>query len=109
MRLIPLDPALYNMQTGTAFAHLLAGRHDDASSWVEQAYRNDSKYLSASAVAAASNALAGRLDDAQQAMQQVRRIDPTLRLSTLSDWYPLRRPEDFTRWADGLRIAGLPE
>ena len=109
MRLSPLDPALYNMQTGTAFAHLLAGRYDEASSWVEQAYRNDSKYLSAAAVAAASHALAGRLDEAQRAAQRVRQIDPTLRLSNLKDWYPLGRPEDFARWADGLRKAGLPE
>ena len=109
MCLSPLDPALYNMQTGTAFAHLLASRYDEASSWVEQAYRNDQKFLAAAAVAAASHALAGRLDEAQAAMQQVRQIDPTLRVSNLRDWYPLRRPEDFARWADGLRKAGLPD
>ena len=109
MRLSPLDPALYNMQTGTALAHFLAGRYDEASSWVQQAFRNDLHYLQAAAVTAASNALAGRPQEARRAMERMRQIDPALRISTLKDWFPLRRPEDFTSWADGLRKAGLPE
>jgi tetratricopeptide (TPR) repeat protein len=32
MRLSPLDPEMFRMQAGTAFAHLLAGRFDDAAS-----------------------------------------------------------------------------
>ena len=109
IRLSPLDPALYNMQTGTAFAHFLAGRYDEASSWVEQPFQNDLKYLQAAAVTAASHALGGRPEEARQAMQRLRQIDPSLRISNLKDWFPLRRPEDFARWADGLRKAGLPE
>jgi TolB-like protein len=109
MRLSPLDPALHNMQTGTAFAHLLAGRYDEASLWVEQAFRNDVKYLHAATVTAASHALGGRLEEARQAMERVRQIDPSLRISNLKDWLPLRGPENLARWADGLQKAGLPE
>src|SRR5262245_8586529 len=109
MRLSPLDPALYNMQTGAALAHLLAGRYDEASSWVQQAFRNDVNYLQAAAVTAASHALGGRTQEARRAMERVRHIDPALSVSTLKDWFPLRRTEDFVTWADGLRKAGLPE
>jgi len=109
MRLSPLDPALYNMQTGTALAHLLAGRYDEASSWVQQAFRNDVNYLQAAAVTAASHALGGRTQEARRAMERVRHIDPALSISSLKDWFPLRRTEDFATWADGLRKAGLPE
>jgi hypothetical protein len=34
---------------------------------------------------------------------------PGLRLANLKDFMPARRPEDFARWSDGLRKAGLPE
>ena len=107
MRLSPLDPTLYHMQTGTGFAHLLAGRFDDASSWAEKAYREEPNYLPAAAVTAASHALAGRLEDARQAMARLRQIDPALRVSTFTRLF--RRPEHFAMWADGLRKAGLPE
>jgi adenylate cyclase len=39
MRLSPLDPILYNMLVGTAFAHFLAGRYDEASAWANKALR----------------------------------------------------------------------
>jgi tetratricopeptide (TPR) repeat protein len=109
MRLSPLDPTLYHMQVGTALAHMLAGRFDEATLWVERAFREEPKYHPAAIVMAASNALAGRTQEARVAMERLRPIDPTLRISNLKDRHPLRRPDDLARFADGLRIAGLPE
>ncbi len=109
MRLSPLDPGLYHMQVGTAFAHLLAGRYDEAAAWANKAFRNEPNYMPAAAVTSAGYALAGRLDEARLAMQRLRQIDPALRMSNLKDWFPIRRPEHFAIWADGLRKAGLPE
>jgi Flp pilus assembly protein TadD len=109
MRLSPLDPTLYQMQVGTGFSHLFAGRFDNASSWAEKAFLEAPNYLPAAAVAAASHALAGRPEDARQAMSRLRQIDPALRISNLNQWFPIRRPEDFARWVEGLRKAGLPD
>jgi TolB-like protein/class 3 adenylate cyclase len=109
MRLSPLDPTLFNMQAGMGIAHFLAGRLDDASSWAEKASRDQTDYAVAPAIAAASHALAGRLEKARQAMERLRQDFPTVRVSNLRDWLPIRQPEHFTRWADGLRKAGLPE
>jgi len=109
MRLSPLDPTLYHMQVGTALAHLLAGRFDEASSWAEKAFLEEPNYHPAAIVMAASNALAGRAQEACQAMERLRQIDPTLRNCNLKDRHPIRRPDDLARFADGLRIAGLPE
>jgi hypothetical protein len=39
----------------------------------------------------------------------LRQLDPTLRLATLADWFPIRRLEHRATFADGLRRAGLPE
>jgi TolB-like protein len=109
MRLSPLDPEMFQMQTGTAMAHLFARRFDAASSWLEQASRESPNVLRVFGFMAASHALAGRTDEARRAMHHVRRLDPALRISSLDDWVLLRRPEDVAMLADGLRKAGLPE
>ncbi|HVI88897.1 MAG TPA: winged helix-turn-helix domain-containing tetratricopeptide repeat protein, partial [Dongiaceae bacterium] len=102
MRLSPLDPETYRMQAGTAAAHLFAGRFDEASSWAEKAYRNLPSFLMVVAIIAASHALGGRADEATRAMQHLRRLDPTLRISNLREWIPIRRPEDLAVFAEGL-------
>jgi hypothetical protein len=63
----------------------------------------------AACTAAAASALAGRLPEARRAVARLEEIDPSLRVSNLSKFIPLRRAEDFARLADGLRMAGLPE
>ena len=109
MRLSPLDPLMYVAQNGIALAHFCTGRYDEASSWAEKALLESPNYYPALRVFAASNALAGRLEDAQKAMARLREMDPTVRVSDLRDLILRRRPEDVTRYAEGLRKAGLPE
>jgi adenylate cyclase len=109
MRLSPLDPVKTFMQTGTALAHMFAGRFDDASSWIEKPYRDRPDIAPIAGIAAASHALGGRIKEAQEAVGRLRRIDPARRISNLKDWYPLRRPEDLATYVEGLRRAGLPE
>jgi TolB-like protein len=109
MRLSPLDPETFRMQAGIAMAHLLAGRFDAASSWAEKAFRDLPSFLMVVAVIAASHALAGRSEGAHRAMDRLRQLDPTLRLSNLTDWLPFQRTEDLAIFVGGLRKAGLPE
>jgi TolB-like protein len=109
IRLSPLDPEMYRMQAGMAAAHLFAGRFDDASSWAAKAFRNLPSFLMVVAVIAASHALAGRTDEARRAIQHLRQLDPTLRISNLTDWLPIRRPQHLAVFSDGLRRAGLLE
>src|SRR3546814_15574192 len=91
------------MQTGTARAHLLAGRFDTAVSWSEKAYRDLPSFLLAVGIVAASHALAGRTDEAQQAVHHLRQLDPTLRISNLKDLVLLHSLEDLATLEDGLR------
>ena len=108
VRLSPLDPELYRMQAGMAVAHLFDKRFDTASSWAEKASRDFPDFLLAAVILAASHALAGRTAEAQRAMEHVRRIDPGLRLSTVTGWLPIRRPEHLAILLKGLADAGLP-
>ena len=109
VRMSPLDPLIVAAQSGTAFAHLLARRYDEASSWAEKAFRDHPNYFFASIACACTRALTGRLEDARLVLASAREINPTLRISNLRDLEPLRRPEDLATWVDGMRKAGLPE
>jgi hypothetical protein len=51
----------------------------------------------------------GRTDEAGRAIGHFRQLDPTLRVSNLADWLPIRRPKDLATFADGLRRAELLE
>jgi TolB-like protein len=109
MRLSPLDPIGFMMQAGTAFAHFLAHRNDEALSWAERALREKPICHPALRIAAATNAFAGRMEEAQKIMMRLRQVDPALRISNLKDKTPLCRSEDMARYVEGMRKAGLPE
>jgi TolB-like protein len=109
VRLSPLDPEMFRMQVGMALAHFFAGHFDAAAAWADKALGNLPSLLVAAALVAASHALGGRMDKANLAMQRLQALDPSLRLCGLKDWLPIQRPEDFARFVDGLRLAGLPE
>jgi TolB-like protein len=109
MRLSPLDPQMIAMQAGTAFAHFLAGRYEQASSWTEKAVWAQANYLTSIRIAAASKALAGKHADAREAAARLRQLDPTMCIANVREWATLRRPEDLARLEDGLRKAGVPE
>ena len=109
MRLSPRDPHIFNMQSAVASAHYLAGHHGEALSWAQKAMRAQTHLIIAACVAAASAALLGEESVALAAMDKLRQLDPDLRISNLKRQFPIRRPEDFAAWADGLRRAGLPE
>lgn len=109
MRLNPLDPLMYRMQTGTAAAQFLAGRYEQSSLWAEKALRLRPNDLPSLRIAAASHALAGQTTEAKRAVGRLRQLDPALRVSTVAELVPFRRPEDVSRYAEGLQKAGLPE
>jgi TolB-like protein len=110
MRLSPLDPFLFSMQGVTSFAHFFAGRYDEAVAWAEKAFWERPNILATLRIAAVSNAYAGRLEQARKAVTRALELDPQMRISNLKDRVGIfRRPEDFAKYAEGLRIAGLPE
>ncbi|MEW9617898.1 winged helix-turn-helix domain-containing tetratricopeptide repeat protein [Shinella sp. S4-D37] len=109
LRLSPLDPEIFRMQAGMALANFFAGRYDRALAWTDKALVDLPSLLVAVALQAASHALAGHGQEAAKAMARLRALDPSLTLANLRDWMPLHRPEDFERFSDALRLAGLPE
>src|SRR5262249_16795833 len=109
MRLSPLDPLIFGMQTATAFAHFFAGRNGEAVSWPQKALPTQPNFNWPNAIAAANYVFVGRQDDAEKAAVHLLQIDPSFRISNLKNYFPLRREQDLTKFAEGLRKAGVPD
>lgn len=98
------------MRSGTAHAHFFLGRYDEAASWAAMALQDNPNNQSGLRIDAASNAMAGRPEQAQKAVARLRQLYPALRISSLKDVVgPYRDVEQFSRYEDALRQAGLPE
>jgi adenylate cyclase len=108
LRLSPRDPTAFHMRNGVAYAQFMAGEYEKASSTARVALR-DQTWLGGLRVLAASKALAGQLEEAREAIDHLLQLDPALRISNLKDRVSPLRPEDFAKYADALRKAGLPE
>jgi TolB-like protein len=109
MRLSPFDPLIFKIQAALAYAHFFSRRYDEASAAAARALHARPCYLTALRGAAASHALAGRVEEAHRLMSQMHELDPALCLSNLEGLIPFHRSQDFGKWADALRRAGLPD
>jgi len=108
MHLSPFDPLIFKIQAALAYAYFFTGRYDEASATAASALHARPRYLTALRGAAASHVLAGRVEDAHRLMSHMHDLDPTLCVANLMDLLPFQRSQDFGKWADALRRAGLP-
>ena len=109
MRLSPLDPLIFRAYAGTAYAHFLADRFQEAVIWSEKSVRQRRYYRPGVRLLAASNAMAGRQQESQRALEALLKLDPDLRVPQLKDLLPLRRPEHIAKFEEGMHKAGLPK
>jgi len=108
MRLSPVDPLLHDMEAGTAFAHYVGGRYEEASLWADRALQKHPVFHPGLRVGAAAAAMAGRLQEAKRLCGRLRALDPTLTLTNLrSVMGPYRDPKHPAHFVEGLRRAGL--
>jgi TolB-like protein len=108
VRLSPIDPHLFLVQTGMAFAHFLAGRYEQGLSWATRAIQRQPNYPSAQRILMANLAMTGRIAEARRACDVVLQTDPALRISGIKS-SPFRRLEDLEKLEQAWRIAGVPE
>jgi TolB-like protein len=106
-RLSPLDPLIFLTQMVTSLAHFVAGRYEEASSWAAKAHRERPNFLGIVRLVAVNNALTGRMEEARKALAYARELDPGMRLTNLKYRVGPFRPEDFSIYEQGLRLAGL--
>jgi TolB-like protein/class 3 adenylate cyclase len=108
LRLSPLDPRLFLMQTGMAYAHFFAGRYEEGVTWATRAVQSQSKFPGAHRTRMASLAMLGRVTEARRVCEAMLKVDPSFRISDIPNRTPLR-PRDVEKLAHAYRIAGVPE
>ena len=109
LRLSPLDPSIFTAHSGLAWAHFMAGRNEEASSWAAATIRRQPNFLAGHRIMMACHAMSGRVEEARKTCMLALQLDPTLRISRIKDVATFRRAEDIERLAQAFRIAGLPE
>lgn len=108
MRFSPVDLQLFNMQAGTAAAHFIAGRENDALAWAEKALVDQPAFGAALRVAAASYALTERPTEAKNMMLRLREADPGVHLSNIQDRVVWRHAEALARLVAGCVKLACP-
>jgi TolB-like protein len=109
MRLSPRDFNRPDMLAMAGFANLFLGRFDTAERLANEAVQLSINHLPSLRVLTCSLAFQGKLDQSGSAARRVLSLDPTFRLPAVRELIPLRRPEDLSRYVEGLRLAGIPE
>jgi len=109
IRLSPFDPLLYVPYVGLAYAHFAAGRFEDAASAAGRASQSNPKFSMPYVLHAAALANLGRGDEARVVVDGLRRVEPTLTVSTAIRSARFANPDKNVELGDALLLAGLPE
>ena len=107
-----LDPSPTSGSTFTGLAHacFFLDQYEEALVHAEQMLRRNPDAHPGLRIGAASAAFAGRTDLAHHLGARLQAIDPTFGISRLREYLgPYQRPEFVEKYAEGLRLAGLPE
>jgi len=107
-KLSPFDRMNFSWWGGAGIAEFVAGRYSEASAWLRKSRRANPRFCATLRILAASLALSGDLDEAHEVASELLRVEPTFRVSSFVEWYPLQRPDDLKRLERGLLAAGLP-
>ena len=107
IRFSPIDPAAEDLLGGLGFAHLVAGRFSEAQAILSRAVKEVPDYGPTYRHLIVALVQLGLIKEARLAAAQLLRIDPKYRNSTHLKMY---RDHAFVdRYADALRVAGVPE
>jgi TolB-like protein/class 3 adenylate cyclase len=91
-----------------ATAYFFLGRYEEALAVAEQMLRHSPDQIPGLRIGAASAALAGRSEVAHRLAAHLRTLNPAYTVSRLKDSSPHQKA-DLEKYAQGLRLAGLPE
>lgn len=108
-RLSPRDPRAWFMASAAALAHFAEGRFEDAAAAARETLDQNPRFAQAKRTLAASLAMLGQKEHAAEIVQEVLTMEPQLTLTRLRA--RLRGMDEgiWNKWAQGLRLAGLPE
>jgi adenylate cyclase len=105
------DP-LHSMNIWSAMAHacFFLDRYSESMAWAERGLRESPDAHPSLRIFAAGAAFAGMTEAARKTGIRLHAVDPEFRISRLGSYLgPYQKPEFVEKYAEGLRLAGLPE
>jgi len=108
-RLSPRDPRGWFITAGIANAHFTAGEFDQAVAWAKKALVLNPRFALALRILAASLAKRGDRAEAAAVIEDMLKIEPELTLSKLRERLLFMSEWFWSRYSEGLRLAGLPK
>jgi adenylate cyclase len=108
IRLSPFDPMNFNCYFGIRNAHFAAGRYEESLAWCRKGMLERPDLVWPLRSMAATLALLGRIPEAREAARQLVQGYPDITVSKIIAITP-HRGDYVRRYAEGLRLAGLPE
>jgi adenylate cyclase len=108
LRLSPFDPMAFNCEMGIGCAHFIVRRYDLAAHWQEKALMSKPNTAWIHRTLAPAYALAGEPDKARDSVGELLKGYPGIRIVDILQAMAFSR-EVMSRFAEGLRQAGLPE
>jgi hypothetical protein len=100
---------MFVMYHVTALAHFVASRYSEAALWARKALREQPNFLATIRLSAVGHALSGHLEQARNAIVRACELELAMRLSNLKDRVGPFRSDDFSKYREALKMAGLPE
>jgi TolB-like protein/Tfp pilus assembly protein PilF len=107
IRLSPRDFVQAANLSVTGTCHFVAGRYAKAADFQRRAVQLRPRFGTAWRSYAAASGMAGDLATASSAVSEALRLQPNLNLDWVERFHPIVRPEDLSRYVEGLRRAGL--
>jgi TolB-like protein/class 3 adenylate cyclase len=107
-----LDPGSLRLTSFAAMAHarFFLGEYEKALGLAEEMLRHSPDAHVCLRIGAASAAIAGRIDTAHRLAARLQVVDPAFGVSRLTEYLgPYQKSAFVEKYAEGLRLAGLPE
>ncbi len=109
IRLSPLDPFLYAMQSAKGFSLAHTGDMEQACRWLDAGSRQPGAHYLVSIIAAAVNRMAGKHDQARYWAERTRDLRPDASIEQFFVAYPLRDSRVRSEVHAALRDLGFSE
>lgn len=109
IRLSPSDPHVFFFHMSLTMPLNMAGEFDDAIAAGRKAVELNPMFSSSYKGYIAALGLAGRIAETREPLRRLMTLEGDFCVDEALARSPLIRPEDRQRYADGLRVAGVPE
>jgi class 3 adenylate cyclase/TolB-like protein len=107
LRLSPLDPYAYWLQTALTLAHHFNGTHEDAVRWGRKTMAANPRFTANMRPLIGSLVALGRTAEAHEIARQMVALEPQFSVNAFMARYPLRDPAARALYAERLIAAGL--